>query len=290
MVKVSIILPTFRMGGLDLTKYSLLGQSFKSFELILVDELYSQRKDKVKEYFKGINLKHIPPFRVNNYFSSATSRNTGILCAEGELLVFTNDYTWLSPDCIERHWNAYSDLKGKYAITGIHTIMDGLKPVNPNLLYSFGTEVKSKPGGKITFVDDRAQFRGEKLLEYYEINPSVVYADNTSILLGAALELNGFDTHFDGGVGFLDVNFFTRASLLGYKVLMDANNVVHEVRSYHMAKEGNFKTLEDNQKYHRQNIDAIVEGNKALEADNSYSLRSLREIFNLMAREGRGKD
>ena len=280
MIRVSVILPTFRLGGLDLTKYSLLHQSFRDFELILVDELYCQRKDEVRKYFKGINLKHIPPFRVNDYFSSATCRNAGLSCAEGELVVFTNDYTWFAPDCIERHWDAYNKLEGKYAVTGFRINMDGFKVVDDlNTLYAFGSEIKSEPNGRVTFVDDRAKYRGRELLGYYELSPSLVFNDNSSIPLEVALELNGFDTHFDGGIGYLDIDFFSRAFLLGCRALMDFNNVVIEVKSNHIEKGGNFRTLEENRAYHFRNIDAIRNGKKDIGADNPYSLRGLRCIF-----------
>lgn len=279
MVRVSIILPTFRMGGLDLTKHSLLAQSFKDFELILVDELYSQRKDEVSEYFKGINLKHIPPFRINNYFSSATSRNTGISCAEGELIIFTNDYTWFSPDSIERHWDAYNKLEGKYAVTGIRINMDGFKVENENALCAFSSEIKSKPNGQVIFVDDRSTYRGREVLEYYEISPSLVYADNSSIPLEVALRLNGFDTHFDGGAGYLDINFFVRATLLGYGAMIDPSNVIIEVKSAHANKKGDFRTFMENGIYHYRNIGAIRNGREGIDANNPYSLRNLRSIF-----------
>ncbi|MBA7663356.1 hypothetical protein ES703_71396 [subsurface metagenome] len=279
MARLSIVLPTFRAGGLDVIKYSLLDQSFKDFELVLVDELYDSRKDMVRQYFKGINLRHIPPFRVNNYFSSATARNTGISCAEGELIVFTNDYTWLSSDCLQRHWNAYNTLKGKYAVTGIRKNMDGFKITNPNMLYAFGSEIQNKPDGRVIFVDDRVAFRGQRLLEYYEINPLVVYADNSSIPLEVALKLNGFDTHFDGGAGFLDIDFFTRATFLGYKALMDPDNITYEIKANYASKAGNFKTPKENEEYFNQSINAIRRGAKVVEADNPYSLRNLRRIF-----------
>jgi hypothetical protein len=57
MPDISIVMPTNRVGGLDLLFKSLENQTFKNFELVLVDSLYKHRKDLVSEKAKQYSFK-----------------------------------------------------------------------------------------------------------------------------------------------------------------------------------------------------------------------------------------
>jgi hypothetical protein len=59
---ISIVLPTYRPGGLDMIVPALKNQTFKgSWELLLADELYDKRHDAVVNYTikEQIRLEHI---------------------------------------------------------------------------------------------------------------------------------------------------------------------------------------------------------------------------------------
>lgn len=109
---ISVIVPTNRIGGLDILFESLKHQTYKNFELVLVDAIYQQRKtiveEKSKEY--DFKIKHIEPkdntFPISNYCKSI---NTGLCAAEGELVYFTCDYSYLYKDILLTHANFHSD-------------------------------------------------------------------------------------------------------------------------------------------------------------------------------------
>lgn len=103
---ISVIVPTWRVGGLDVLFSSLQNQLFQDFELILVDSLYHKRKElvanKINDY--SFKIKHLPPisenFTATGYCHAV---NTGLVNASGKIILFLCDYTWLSPDCLQIH-------------------------------------------------------------------------------------------------------------------------------------------------------------------------------------------
>lgn len=117
MTAISIIVPTNRIGGLDILFSSLALQSFRDFELILVDNLFEFRHDIVAEKSKEFNIKtrHIEPIDATisdtNLISSGQyqrSLNSGIVHASGRYVMILCDYTWLSPNCLDYHMDFHS--------------------------------------------------------------------------------------------------------------------------------------------------------------------------------------
>ena len=101
---VSVIVPTNRVGGLDLVFDSLRDQTFQDFELIISDGIYQHRKDVVAERARGVQYKHVEPFDnpfpLNSYCRTV---NTALAHADCELVVLLSDYTWVYPDCLSKH-------------------------------------------------------------------------------------------------------------------------------------------------------------------------------------------
>ena len=76
---ISVILTTARFGGLDILFSSMLAQEFDGdFEVVVCDEYYQERKDRLAHYIKPsvaaywnddpglddkFNVKHLPPKR-----------------------------------------------------------------------------------------------------------------------------------------------------------------------------------------------------------------------------------
>lgn len=98
---ISVIVPTNRVGGIDLLLDSLARQTFKDFELILVDALIPYRSPIVTQAFP---TKHIAP-RDNRFPEQQYCRtmNTGIAHARGDILLYLCDYSWVHPTCLETH-------------------------------------------------------------------------------------------------------------------------------------------------------------------------------------------
>lgn len=117
--KISIIIPTNRIGGLDILFESLSKQIFQDFELVLVDAIHDRRKNIVAEKSKLYNfpVKHVSPldntFPVSNY---CKSMNTGLCAAEGELIYFTCDYAYLDKNILQTHTQFHSNTPKNYML------------------------------------------------------------------------------------------------------------------------------------------------------------------------------
>lgn len=108
-MKVSIILPTNRVGGMDVLFAGLRAQNFREFELIVVDEIYEERRERFRFEIDRMSLDFPvihrppkdPPARWGNYMRSL---NTAVEIARGSVLLFISDYTALEEGCISAHW------------------------------------------------------------------------------------------------------------------------------------------------------------------------------------------
>lgn len=89
--KVSVILPTFNgasRGYLDEAIESALSQTYKNYELIIIDDGSNDGTEKVcKKYLDGVRVKYI--YQDNK--GLAIARNTGIVHSSGSFVCFIDD-------------------------------------------------------------------------------------------------------------------------------------------------------------------------------------------------------
>ena len=142
-MKISVIVPTFRLGGIDLLKWTLDQQSLphSDFELVLVDGLYQWRKDAVARFFAGSDygVVHVPPEPDSDgpifpRDCHPRYRNTGIKHASGDLCVLCCDYVMATPYWLAMFEHRSQTVGPNYAICGVH-LYGKLPPsvVNPIL-------------------------------------------------------------------------------------------------------------------------------------------------------------
>jgi glycosyltransferase involved in cell wall biosynthesis len=83
-------------------------QTFTDFELIIVDLLWNYRKDWIEQNYPDLDFPvlHIidkdSPFRDHQLLRICTARNTGLLYARGECVVFSDDGQEWSENALER--------------------------------------------------------------------------------------------------------------------------------------------------------------------------------------------
>lgn len=255
MVNISVITPTARddysilgqprLHYLEPTMKSLAKQSFKDFELVIVDALHGHR-----DYdFSGLPfpVKHIPVHPGHRFWldrkrwSVCAALNTGIIHSEGELIVRIDDCSEFDSGYLERCWEKYLD--GVFLL-GMHIRYHAGKPARVNKEYlEEGYESKYSE----TFEPvDRAEFlkrlygegglvrdsrfplveaRGGEMIAFR--NWMYGYS---SFSLDAALKVNGFDENFDGDKSIEDQDFGNRLWIAGYRdmFLLDVNHTVIE--------------------------------------------------------------
>lgn len=116
---VSLIMPTLnRFDDIYIFMDSLLEQTYKNFELIVVDQ---NDNDKVKEivdkYVDRLDIKYIK----SNKKGLSYNRNIGIAAAQGKILAFPDDDCAYKPDTIEKAINFFKKNK-EYKIYSCKTM------------------------------------------------------------------------------------------------------------------------------------------------------------------------
>ncbi len=255
LVDISVILPTARenfpiieepeLHMLEITINSLMKQTFTDFEMIVVDALHDTREfpfDKVT-----FPVKHVP-VNPNHRFWLERKRwnvcgalNTGILNAEGELIVRIDDCSEFEKTFLEDIWKVYEN--GLW-LQAMHIRFLGGKPARFDAKYrEKGYEAKysitSEPKDRFNMLK---KMYGEDGIIRDTRYPIVVESGGKMIApyqwmygysvftLEAALKTNGFDELFDGDKSQEDQDFGSRLELAGYKdlLLLDVDHQVIE--------------------------------------------------------------
>ena len=124
MPKVTITLGSSRPGGVDISLYGLVRQTFQDFEVVFVDARYHKRHAQVLDAVAASGLKQ-PFFHVPNHRNqpppwgcTCAGYNTGFMLAAGEIVIMLLDYGCVPPDWIERHVIAHQG--GKRVVMAPH--------------------------------------------------------------------------------------------------------------------------------------------------------------------------
>jgi glycosyltransferase involved in cell wall biosynthesis len=250
MVSVSVILPTARddysiIGLPDLhilhpTFNSLLNQSFKDFEVIVVDALYPKRRKWLDRDW-GFPVKYVPLhenhrfWRDHNRWCVCGALNTAILHAEGELLVRVDDCSEFEDFFLEKFWNGYKQgyfplamhiryLKGKPARFNEEYMQEGYEAKHSlTLEQAERKQILHRLYGDEGIIRDTrypiVKGRGGKMIGM----PNWYYG-YSSVSLEAALKINGYNELFDGDKGQEDQEFGLRLIMAGYKDMFMLNS------------------------------------------------------------------
>lgn len=282
-MKVSIIVPTMRYGGLDVLFGGLKNQTMKDFEILLIDDLFEARKEEVKEYAKklGIKLRHMKPKEQEKKVPSTlcSAVNRGLIYADGDYVMFLEDHIWLNPNCLERHL-AHQQPTGLVTVGPL--LFCGRPPLK-NLngqITVFDKLYEEKPENVRVDVDYRIQPNVEGVKEgqpyhlgFFLANSSYSLMPNALFPLQLCVYLNGFDERFDAGHGYGDANFIFRAQLLPTEFLVDPKNEAFHVdhewsRLTHIEGAGSDLFMELSA--------AIMRGTESLRAPNSKDTLQMR--------------
>ena len=219
---ISLIYNTNRYGGFDILRNNLRKQSYTNFEVIVVDELYLEREQEVRNYLVEFNVKYIQPRRAGegDAWNFNKAMNDGIKACTGSLVVVLQDYIWVERDGLQKFWDAYQEMPYAF-VSGVGNkckYPDKLQHTN-GLLSTFEKDYADTPSG-IMEHDARDDGQGNMM----ESNASQYEMNWSSFPLSMAYKIGGFDEDADKYYGGDNVQFSYRAEKEGAMVYVDKSN------------------------------------------------------------------
>lgn len=247
--RVTVLTCTARPGGIDIAWAGLKNQSFTDFEWLVVDELNDVRRGKIEEFCNDSRVKvhRSPRRRAGVFWNLSRCLNYGVQKAEGELIVFLQDYIFIPTHGLERFVKQYDELKqqGDSIIAGVghKYIVDSLTVKNINAPISIFNEPFDYYKHHLTIHsrDPRMKNRGLHLC-----NPLEWEANWAVFPRKAAFDVGGFDEDFDAGWGYDNVNFAERCFEAGYFSWLDENNESFSVSHEALFNDHDFKECAPN--------------------------------------------
>ena len=234
---ISVCVPTMRVGGLDVLFAGLINQTFRDFELVLSDALWSRRRDLVAQKAAELELTvtHVEPFD-NPFPISAFCRyaNTALHYARGELILFITDYTWLPPESLKTHAHVFLSYGPRLALLCPHRYVQhpSLAPDFPSYaqadadryatdcargdldlhLWSiFVRPMKPNDEPRALPIDDATGPDPKLAFPQAGIIPSYFFhAKHESIPAQAVFKVNGWNEALDGTHGWQDTDLAER--------------------------------------------------------------------------------
>lgn len=121
MPAISVILPTYRPGGLEFALRTLRTQTFEDFEVVIADEHIAARRDLWAHTLHEHDIAHVFADMSRSAWPRASApiaHNEAARVASGELLIFLSDYAVAQPDWLETHWRVWTGCDRKYCAMG----------------------------------------------------------------------------------------------------------------------------------------------------------------------------
>ena len=196
-MKASIIIPAYNAEStIGECLKALEKQSFKDFEVIVIDDGSKDKTSEVAKGFKGVKV-----FSQKNA-GPAKARNLGAKNAKGEIIIFTDS------DCVpEKKW-----------------LEETLKPMkDPKIAGVQGTYKTSQKEIVARLIQLEIEQRHEKMAKKKYIDFMGTYS--AAYRRKVFLELGGFDESFPKASGE-DAEFSFRVNEAGYKMIFNINAVV----------------------------------------------------------------
>ena len=240
---------------------SLNKQTFKDFDLIVVDSLYDDRDTSPLDE-ATFQVKHVPPKQSPwldvGMFHSANNFNTGIIHAEGELLLKIDDCMEIvNENHLQKTWKWYN--KGFIPLQTFVYYFKGApakyRKTLVNEIISLGdysefskNQLSKNWGGEIFKNSEQIQ---DTRLDQFNTQTRICthewYYGVSSVPLVNAIAVNGYSEAGDGCIGAEDIDFGLRLELGGAnpflidKELMLIEHVNDELSKKVIKKRRNFR-------------------------------------------------
>ena len=139
MEKVSVIVPVYKVEEyIDVCINSIINQSYKNLEIILIDDGSPDKCGKICDNYCKIDNRIKVIHQENGGLSSA--RNAGILKATGDYLVFIDSDDYVNPLYIEKLYDTIKSTNTLIGACNYKNIYDN-EPVEEDKIHSFSTNI-----------------------------------------------------------------------------------------------------------------------------------------------------
>jgi len=238
-MKISIVTPSIRKGGLDIVKQCLDRQTFREWEWIVITPYKYKKATWIPE----------PKKRPGDYYNLNKAWNLGWAKASGELILSIVDLIWFPPDTLERFWIHYK-FGPKRALVGA-------------IGHQYDKLVKGKPEHKV-WEDPRAR---TDFGTFYEIKPIDLELCLASIPRQAILDVGGIDEEFDKYAALSEKEMCIRMDKLGYTFWLDQTLEYRAIQHPRLSKEWDEK-YQAGIGYFNQCLEELVSGKRLARLDN----------------------
>ncbi len=197
-MKVSVISPSIRAGGLDIVKQCLDKQTLKAFEWIVGTNYPFDGATK--------NVGTTPKTK-KLYWTLNRDYNKLLRECRGDIVVSWQDLIWAPVDALERFYYWYKEKGPKWCVTGVGDLYAKLDELNKPIISVWSDPRKS---GK------------EKHGDTYECYPVDWEVNFCSAPLKSYQDIGGFDEELDNlGFGMDNVSLCERMDDLEYRFWID---------------------------------------------------------------------
>jgi len=212
--RVSVIIPTYNRWSILTKSLSLLrNQSFKDFEVIIVDDASEQAPPKL-----GFDIRY---FRLEKRMGSPAARNLGASRAKGKYLLFLDDDIILSRKYIEELFRNIEVDENVSAIAGRLIYVKNWLFSAPKKIFSEPVKVARFSGDIVGSFDRKTH----KIVEAPTLHVAAIVRKADFQLIG------GFDSKTYVGNYFREeTDLFFRLRRVGKKLLFDPNAVAYHVK------------------------------------------------------------
>lgn len=203
---------------------NLAAQTFKDFEFIYVDTFYEDNVTNFSSIIQNLPfvVKHVPIHPNHRYWFDlgyvyiSAAKNTGILYADGKLVVSCDDAEFFPDNFLEKYWHYYSN--HGLLMHAVHKRMRAIVTAGGDIVYPITGDV---------YVNDH---------RFNHVNPGHPVKQHsfgewlfagTSYPLEEALFLNGFNEKMDGCKSLEDCEFGSRLAMLGLKFCIDIEGYLY---------------------------------------------------------------
>lgn len=219
---VSVITPTIRKGFWNSMAYNLVNQTYKNIEWVVVDDYPEDRSALMAEVCQkyGLRYKYLRGKRNSTkefFFYLSSANNVGAFGAEGELLVFLQDFVYPPTNGIEMLVDLYRH--NPTAIIAPTDLYHKAK-IEPNIESEDWFNGETNIVGDFMWRNVRNMGRGMRVSE----NPFEFEANYGAIPKRVVETVGGWYEFFNDGLGFDNTEFAYRALKLGSKIIVDDTN------------------------------------------------------------------